>query len=76
MLLHILSGLYYLLETKKLRHNDGGFLINFKPPHKVVTSTTTAARWVVNILKEAGVNVFLVLIQQDQQLHQKPMTKV
>ena len=32
----------YLLETKELRHGDGGFLISFKPPHKAVTSTTIA----------------------------------
>ena len=47
---------WYLLETKKLRDSDGGFFISFKPPHKAVTSTTIA-RWVVNVLKEAGVNV-------------------
>ena len=47
---------WYLLETKELRHSDGGFFISFKPPHKAVTSTTIA-RWVVNVLKEAGVNV-------------------
>ena len=46
----------YLLETKELRDRDGGFFISFKPPHKAVTSTTIA-RWVVNALKEAGVNV-------------------
>ena len=46
----------YLLETKELRHSDGGFFISFKPPHKAVTSTTIA-RWVVNVLKEAGINV-------------------
>ena len=46
----------YLLETKELRHSDGGFFISFKPPQKAVTSTTIAI-WVVNVLKEAGVNV-------------------
>ena len=47
---------WYLLETKELRHNDGGFFISFKPPNKAVNSTTVA-RWVVNVLKEAAVNV-------------------
>ena len=46
----------YLLETKELRHSDGGFFISFRPPHKAATSTTIA-RWVVNVLKEPGVNV-------------------
>ena len=46
----------YLLETKELRCSDGGFFISFKPPHKAVTSTTIA-KWVVNVLKKAGVNV-------------------
>ena len=46
----------YLLETKELRHNDGGFFISFKPPPKALTATTIA-RWVVNVLKEADVNV-------------------
>ena len=46
----------YLLETKELRHSDGGFFISFKLRHKAVTSTTIA-RWVINVLKEAGVNV-------------------
>ena len=46
----------YLLETKELRHNDESFFISFKPTHKAVTSTAIA-RWVVNVLKEAGVNV-------------------
>ena len=32
----------YLLETKELRHSDGGFFISFKPPHNAVTSTTIA----------------------------------
>ena len=30
----------YLLETKELRHSDGGFFISFKPPHHAVTSAT------------------------------------
>ena len=47
---------WYLLETKALRHSDGGFFISFKPPHKAVTSTTIP-RWVVNVLKEVGVDV-------------------
>ena len=38
---------WYLLETKKLRHSDGGYFISFKPPHKIVTSTTVA-RWMVD----------------------------
>ena len=48
----------YLLETEKLRYSDGGFKPpqSFKPPQKGVISTTIA-RWVVNILKQAGVNV-------------------
>ena len=46
----------YLLETKEIIHSDGGFFISFKPPHKAVISTTIA-RWVVSVLKEAGVNV-------------------
>ena len=46
----------YLLETKELRQSDGRFFISFKPPHKAMTSSTIA-RWVVNVLKEAGVNV-------------------
>ena len=48
----------YLLETKELRHSDGGFFKSFKPPHKAVTSTTIA-RQAVNVLKEAGVDVSL-----------------
>ena len=46
----------YLLETKALRHSDGGFFISFKSPHKAVTPTTIA-RWVINVLKEVGLNV-------------------
>ena len=46
----------YLQERKELRHSDGGFFISFKASHKAVTSTTTA-RWVVNISKETGINV-------------------
>ena len=46
----------HLLKTKELRHSDGGFFISFKPPNKALTSTTIA-RWVVNVLKEAGLNV-------------------
>ena len=46
----------YLLETKELRHSDGGFYISFKSPRKAVTPTTIA-RWVINVLKEAGLNV-------------------
>ena len=38
---------WYLLETKKLRHSDGGYFISFKPPHKIVTSTTVA-RWMMD----------------------------
>ena len=52
------------MKTKELRHSEGGFFKSFKPPHKAVTSTTIA-RWVVNVLKEV-----------DQQFHQKPVTKV
>ena len=48
----------YLLETKEVMLSDGGFFISFKHPHKGVTSTTIA-RWVVNVLKEADVNVFV-----------------
>ena len=32
----------HLLETKELRHSDGGFFISLKPPHKAVKSTTIA----------------------------------
>ena len=46
----------YLQETKQLRRSDGGFFISFKASHEAVTSPTTA-RWVVNISKEAGINV-------------------
>ena len=46
----------YLLETKELRHSDGSFFISFKPLQKVATSAIIA-RWVVNVLNEAGVNV-------------------
>ena len=46
----------YLLETKELRHSHGDFFISFKPTHKAVKSTTII-RWVVNVLKEAGVDV-------------------
>ena len=46
----------YLLETKELKHSDGSFFISFNPPHEVVRSTTFA-RWVVNVFKEADVNV-------------------
>ena len=47
---------WYLLETKALRHSDGGFFISFKSPNKAVTPTTIA-RWVINVLKEVGLNV-------------------
>ena len=39
----------YLLETKELRHIDGGFFKSFKPPYKAI--------WMVNVLKGAHVNV-------------------
>ena len=48
----------YLLETKELKHSDHGFFVSLKPPHQAVTSTTSA-RWVENVLNEAGINVSL-----------------
>ena len=46
----------YLIETKDLRYSDGGIFIGLKPPHKVVTQATIT-RWVMDVLKEASINV-------------------
>ena len=45
----------YLIETKDLRHINGGFSIGFKPPHKAGTQTAIPRR--IHVLKEAGINV-------------------
>ena len=52
----VVIKLYARIDIFKLRNSDGGFFISFKPSHKAVTSTTIS-RWVLNVLKEAGVNV-------------------
>ena len=44
----------YAVFTRNKRTHSGGFFINRKHPHKAVTSTTIA-RWAVNVLKEAVV---------------------
>ena len=46
----------YLLETKELKHSNCRFFISFRPPHQGASSTAMA-RWVENVLKEAGINV-------------------
>ena len=66
----------YLLETKELRHSDGGFFVSFKPTHKAVASTTIA-RWIGNVLKKAGVNVSVFSAHSTRSAtSSRPVTKV
>ena len=47
---------FYVKKTKDLRPEHSTFFISYVPPHKSVTSKTIA-RWVTDILDNAGINI-------------------